>query len=129
MPFVTVGAIIEKEGKILFLKRNHEPFKDCWGLPGGKVEDGETVEEAVIREIKEETNLDLTNPKFMFYHNEIYKDKGWFGIALFFTGNFSGEIKLSHEHTKYDWFTIEEIREMKIAFKNKEGIERYLEMK
>ncbi|TAL47058.1 NUDIX hydrolase, partial [archaeon] len=57
MPIATVGAIIEKDGKILFTKRNHEPFKGKWALPGGHVEQNETVEDAVVREIKEETNL------------------------------------------------------------------------
>lgn len=54
---VTVDAIIADNGRILFIKRGRDPYKGFWALPGGFVEYGETTEEAVIREVKEETGL------------------------------------------------------------------------
>ncbi len=50
-------GIIESDGQYLLLNRNKPPFKGKWSLPGGKVEPGETAEEAVRREVHEETRL------------------------------------------------------------------------
>ncbi len=53
-----VGAIItDAAGRLLLIKRGHEPGKGLWSIPGGRVEPGETDEQAVIREVREETGL------------------------------------------------------------------------
>lgn len=57
--FVCVDGIYEKNAKILLLKRNVEPFKGFWHAVGGHVEENETLKEALKREFKEETNLDV----------------------------------------------------------------------
>ncbi len=55
-----VGAIItDAEGRLLLIKRGHDPGAGLWSLPGGRVEPGETDEEAVVREIREETGLSV----------------------------------------------------------------------
>jgi mutator protein MutT len=57
-PIVGVGAVVfDGEGRVLLVKRAHEPLKGEWSLPGGGVEIGETLEAAVAREILEETGL------------------------------------------------------------------------
>jgi len=56
-PKLTADGAILKDKKILLIKRKNEPFKDIWALPGGFVEYNEKVEDAVIREIYEETSL------------------------------------------------------------------------
>lgn len=58
-PIVGVGAVILQEDKILLAKRGSEPGKGKWSVPGGLVELGEKLEKAVVREVKEETNLDV----------------------------------------------------------------------
>jgi 8-oxo-dGTP diphosphatase len=56
----TATAIIPfPENKILLIKRNTIPFKGYWGLPGGRMDPGETIEQTVVREVKEETGLDV----------------------------------------------------------------------
>lgn len=56
----TTTAIIEVEPqKILLIKRDSIPFKGYWALPGGRVDPGETVEQTIVREVKEETGLDV----------------------------------------------------------------------
>lgn len=53
-----VGAIVfDPEGRLLLVRRGHEPSAGLWSLPGGRVEPGETDEQAVIREVAEETGL------------------------------------------------------------------------
>jgi 8-oxo-dGTP diphosphatase len=53
-----VGAIIsDASGRLLLIKRGHEPGKGLWSLPGGRVEAGETDEQALVREVREETGL------------------------------------------------------------------------
>jgi ADP-ribose pyrophosphatase YjhB (NUDIX family) len=56
---VGVGAVVVSEQRILLVKRGSEPGKSKWSVPGGLVELGERVSETVIREVKEETNLDV----------------------------------------------------------------------
>ena len=57
----TSTAIIPyDENKILLIKRNTKPFKGYWALPGGRMDLGETIEQTIVREVKEETGLDVT---------------------------------------------------------------------
>jgi 8-oxo-dGTP diphosphatase len=58
-PVVGVGAVVLDAGRVLLIKRAHEPLKGQWSLPGGGVELGETLEQAVAREVQEETGLDV----------------------------------------------------------------------
>ncbi len=64
-PVVGVGAVIIKEGKIALIKRGNEPSRGKWTIPGGLVELAESPEQAVIRETKEETGLDATDPSLI----------------------------------------------------------------
>ncbi len=58
-PFVGVGAVIVEAGRVLLVKRRFEPLAGQWSLPGGAVDLGETLEACVIREIQEETGLEV----------------------------------------------------------------------
>lgn len=61
--FVVILLFSKTNDKILLVKRNKKPYQNCWNGIGGKIENNETPIEAAIRECKEETNIDLTNPK------------------------------------------------------------------
>ena len=56
-PGLTTDGVIFKNNEILLIKRNNDPFKGKWALPGGYVEYGEKVEDAVVREVLEETGI------------------------------------------------------------------------
>jgi mutator protein MutT len=58
-PVVGVGAVILDGNQVVLVKRAHEPLKGEWSLPGGAVELGETLAEALAREVREETDLDV----------------------------------------------------------------------
>ena len=58
-PIVGVGAVIVQDGKVVLVKRRHEPLAGRWSLPGGTLELGETLEVGVAREIREETGLEV----------------------------------------------------------------------
>ena len=62
VPRLTVDGLVCRDGEILLVMRAFDPFKGSWALPGGFVEYGETVEEAVRREVAEETGL-LVQPR------------------------------------------------------------------
>ncbi len=120
----TVGAIIENNGKILLIKRNHEPFNQYWGLPGGHIDKEENAEQAIIREVKEETNLDF-KPKFLLFAEEKFKKIKWHACVYFFSGKARGKVKLSKEHTAFGWFTQAEIKRMQLAFNHKKILNEY----
>lgn len=58
-PYVGVGAVIVQDGKVLLVKRKYEPLAGQWSLPGGAVEVGETLEACLVREMLEETGLEV----------------------------------------------------------------------
>ena len=58
-PFVGVGVVVWRDGKVLLVKRGKAPRRGHWSLPGGGQELGETLQEAACREVKEETGIDI----------------------------------------------------------------------
>ncbi|MET7993143.1 NUDIX domain-containing protein [Amycolatopsis sp. NPDC005232] len=59
------GIVFDDQGRLLLIQRGHDPGKGLWSLPGGRVEQGETDTEAVVRELREETGLDVTPHTFV----------------------------------------------------------------
>lgn len=56
-PAITSDGVVIQRGRVLLVERGHVPYAGCWALPGGFVEHGESTEEAVVREVEEETGL------------------------------------------------------------------------
>ena len=75
-PIVAVGAVILDGDRVLLVQRGHEPLKGEWSLPGGAVELGESLEEALVREVREETSLDVTVGPVVEVFDSIRRDAG-----------------------------------------------------
>lgn len=106
-----VAAIIHKEGKIFATQRGYGEFKDWWEFPGGKIEKGETSEEAIIREIREELETDV---KVEEYLNTVEYDYPQFHLVMecFICGIERGELNLK-EHEAAKWLSYEEVDAVK----------------
>ena len=98
-----VDGVYVKNGKILLLKRRAEPFKGCWHLIGGHVEENETLKEALKREFKEETNLTVRVGGIIDGRIEETFDRIKLIVALEIIDS-QGRIKLTSESEEYGWF-------------------------
>lgn len=111
---ISQKALIKKGEKYLILLRSdYSPvFPNHWDFPGGKLDEGEILEEGIIREVKEETSLDIDVGKIIF---EYYMQVGSVSkFNIYEVKTYIGKIKLSHEHKEFKWATKEEILELKI---------------
>ncbi len=126
---VTVGGIILRNNKVLLTKRKVKIEKGKWCLPGGHIEIGESAEEAIKREIKEETGLDVKKVKFLFYQDEFIKKLDWSAVVLVFLVEAKGKLKENAEVSEFRFFSKSEIEKMNLAFKNKEILNKFLRNK
>ena len=116
-PVMAIKGLILFRGKYLLLLRNKKeeicPLE--WDIPGGGIEPEETVEETLIREIKEETGIDISSSK-IFPIKKWKMDKGGIKIGgidfLCVLDNYQ-KISLSAEHIRAQWFSREEIMNSK----------------
>ena len=127
-PLLAVRAFIRDEsGKILILKRaSGDMYGDLWCLPGGKLDYGQTAEEAIVREVKEETSLKCTSTQFLFYMDGLPvepEDKHY--LTLFFSSEVNGEITLNHESSELAWIVPNNLDQYEFAFGSDKAIEAY----
>lgn len=73
-PQVSVGAIIIHQGKALMIQRGQEPSRGLWSIPGGCVKLGETLQQALLREVSEETGLTVAVSKLVYHCDIIERD-------------------------------------------------------
>tara|TARA_Y100000310_G_scaffold340894_1_gene438215 strand:+ start:623 stop:1039 length:417 start_codon:yes stop_codon:yes gene_type:complete len=129
-PWISTDALITNdEGKILMIKRakSEKTFPNMWGLVGGFMEWGETVEECVKREVREEIGIEIKDIEFV---GRYYDKKGRHPTRTDITLLHRAKIKSGipkvnqpEEISEVKWFTPEEIKEMELAFDYKEMLE------
>lgn len=127
-PLLAVRAfILDNDGQVLILKRAAEDeYGDLWCLPGGKVDFSQTAEEAIIREIQEETSLVCISAQFLFYMDglpEEPNDNHY--LTLFFECKVKGSLRLNHESSEFSWIGPEDIDIYKFAFDSDEAIQSF----
>jgi mutator protein MutT len=113
-PIVGVGAVIICDGKILLEKRKNDPGRGKWSIPGGLVELGESVEETVVREVKEETGLDVEKPEHVDVVDNIVKDsdggiKYHFVIIDYFVKLKGGTLKAESDAEDLRWVKLSDV--------------------
>jgi mutator protein MutT len=90
-PEICVGAVVIDDDRLLLVRRGHGPAAGEWSFPGGRVEFGETMIEALVREVKEETGLDVVVDDYIG-HVEILGEQSHFVIHDFYATAFDAEV-------------------------------------
>jgi len=127
-PRVAVRAIIVNEkGQILILKRSDNQFQaGRWCLPGGKVDFGESAEEALIKEVAEETALNVTSHRFLFYQDNLPDETvPMHFISLYFECEVSGNLQINDESDEARWIGHAELSQFNLAFLNGEAVDKW----
>lgn len=131
-PAFCSGALISNsENKYLFLKRNIEPKKGLLGLPGGFVDNNESLEEALVRECKEEVGIELTDVKYFKSYKACHESIGYI-VSAFFTAKAVNSPKLldKNEIKQITWLSGDQIQIDKISFSDQQDfISEYLKIK
>jgi 8-oxo-dGTP diphosphatase len=117
----------DDSGRILVLQRAKQTTRcGYWCLPGGKIDYGDTVEQAVARELREETGLRVTDLRFLFYQDSLPRDPGQMHcINLHFECSVEGTLELNGESTESRWIGKQKLPQLDIAFRNDDALARY----
>ena len=109
-----VAAILFKDEKVLIAQRaNHDPLAELWEFPGGKVEDGESPEDSLVREMQEEFCIDIEVGEF-FASSLFPYDKGTIRLLAYICRWTGGEM-LSMVHNDYLWILVNELDQYTFA--------------
>ncbi len=112
-PKLTVDGAIFKDGKMLFIKRKNEPFKGKWALPGGFVEYGEKVENAIVREINEETGLKTKIRDIVGVYSDPNRDPRGHVITIVYLLEIQdGELKSGDDAIDAKFFDLKDLPEL-----------------
>jgi nucleoside triphosphatase len=128
-PEPTVGALIFDPAGRLFLMKSHK-WKDKYCIPGGHIELGERIEDAVRREVKEETNLDIRDLEFVSLQEAVYDEDFWqprhFIFLDFACRTDSTEVKLNDEAEEYVWVPLDKALTLPVEHYTAVVIRKYL---
>lgn len=114
--FVVAGVLIEKDGKYLMLQEKQKKAYMLWNFPGGKVDEDESLEQAAVREAKEESGFEVEIGK----GHHIFHDSMESPVIHTYMANIVGGELIVSEDEIMDagWFTVEEIFSMKDKLRN-----------
>src|SRR5271170_8085119 len=124
-PLVGVGAVIvdlrEKDHRVLFVRRGQPPLLGEWSLPGGVLECGETLREAVVREAREETGLTIEPGEMLGVYERVIRDdqrrvRYHYVLIDFLCRASGGDLKAGSDAADVRWFTRNELPALNLAF-------------
>jgi 8-oxo-dGTP diphosphatase len=134
-PIPAVDAIIQMDSQILFVKRKNEPFRGYMAIPGGFVNEGETVEDAAKREVREETSLDIELVDILGVYSDPKRDpRGHIMSTVFIAyvpGNRNKGVEglAADDASELEWIDLEVIPNQKFAFDHKRILMDYIKWK
>jgi len=123
-----VGAVILDGGRVLLVERGNEPLAGCWSLPGGAVEPGERLEDALIREVFEETGLRVTTNIIATVFERIMPDAAGkceyhYVLIDFYCAVEGGELRAGDDSRRVDWFDIDSLDTLRMTDGTREVVE------
>jgi ADP-ribose pyrophosphatase YjhB (NUDIX family) len=119
-PLVGAGALILRDGKLLLVKRGAQPGFGKWSVPGGLVELGENVQDAMVREVKEEVGFDVEAVKLTDVADTITLDNDGrvqyhFVVVNFIARIVGGELKTGTDILEAKWVPVEEVEKVNLT--------------
>ena len=120
-PKIMVDVVVPSEDGVVLIRRGTDPYEGMWALPGGFVEVGETVENAAVREAKEETNLDVELEKLVGVYSEPDRDPRGHNVSVTFLARITGGDP--EAATDADEVAVLEPSEVELAFDHRKILE------
>ncbi len=132
-PHPTIGALIFDPKGNLFLMKSHK-WHGKYVVPGGHIELGETMEDALRREVKEETNLEIFDIEFLIFQEFIYDDAFWKEMHFIFfdfvcKSRSTNNVILNNEASEYTWVAPEKALEMSIDEYTHRAVQEFIKKK
>lgn len=116
VPRLTSAVLVEQEGKYLLCRRNKSSGFGMWVIPGGGVDFGETIQEAAVREIREETGLEVQLLNFIGAKEVIYTPHEYHSIIFYHHGKvINGNLCPNDDASEAGFFTLDEIKKMDVV--------------
>ena len=133
-PTPTVDVILERESKILMVRRKKDPYKDHLALPGGFVNEGETVEDAMKREAMEETSLEIHPIDVLGVYSDPRRDPRKHIVTVVFVGIIvSGDLRANDDAASIEWIQLGSIDQLQqqrmLAFDHAQILRDYRQWK
>lgn len=123
-PVVAVGAIVFKDKRVLLVKRGQAPSRDLWAIPGGRVEIGESLQDAAEREILEETGITIQALEPVYTFDYIERDgsappRFHYVIIDLAADYISGKIRAGDDAAEARWVAAEELADINVSSKTR----------
>lgn len=112
-PAIGIGAVAVREGAILLIRRATPPFEGHWSLPGGKLESFETIAQCLVREILEETGLEIQVGQFAGLRESIHPELGFHFVILDYHVTVTGgQLVPGDDVDAARWVQLDEVKDL-----------------